>query len=252
MEECFKALSDRLNWENPEGDLCPFELSKLLPLKGHPGHLTVAVEYIFNNDVEYLKSTYSKRKYTTSITKMKAARYELVGKEDMILKEWSTTKVVYNRDAKCGIKHWGPKRQLFYISQLNSFSKHDVYSHLKIVSVVSLTVNKLNGYCYLEEIMMRRGYRQLYKFKEVIVDLAVALCISAKELYTPSYKPPGVFYEDLYYQKRPIRDDELYKFSDGKFMTLFTTGYSIFELAITKTCREENGQTQIRDDQASW
>ncbi|GJQ92927.1 hypothetical protein Tco_0004066 [Tanacetum coccineum] len=33
-------------------------------------------------------------------------------------------------------------------------------------SVVSVTVNKLHGYGYLEEIMVRRADRQLYKFKE--------------------------------------------------------------------------------------
>ncbi|GJR99538.1 hypothetical protein Tco_0316047 [Tanacetum coccineum] len=101
-------------------DRCPFDLSKPLPLKGHPGHLTIASEYFFNNDLEYLKSTDSERKYTTSILKMKAAR----------------------------------------------FSKNDVYSLLKILSVVSVKVNKLHGYGYLEEIVVRRFDRQLYKFKE--------------------------------------------------------------------------------------
>ncbi|GJW52957.1 hypothetical protein Tco_0097042 [Tanacetum coccineum] len=210
-------------WDNPEGDLCPFDLSKPLPLKGHPGHLTVIAEYFFNNDLKYLKSTDSERKYTTSITKTKAARYELVGIEDMIPKLWS----------------------------LNRFSKHEVFFHQKILSVVSVKVNKLHGYGYLEEIMGRRADRQLYKFKEVIVDLAVVLRmftrslvikkrvedvqlgvesyqkklnitkpqkdflgISTKELYTPSYKPPGVVYEDLSYQKRLMRADDLYKFSD--------------------------------------
>ncbi|GJT41547.1 hypothetical protein Tco_0941412 [Tanacetum coccineum] len=132
----------------------------------HLGHLTVAAEYFFNNDLEYLKSRDSERKYTTSITKTKAARYELVGIKDMIPKQWSVTKVGYNKDDERGIKHWGPKRQLFYGSQLNRFSKHDVYSPLKILSVVSVKVNKLYGYGYLEEIMMRIVDRQLYKFKQ--------------------------------------------------------------------------------------
>ncbi|GKB41097.1 hypothetical protein Tco_0886039 [Tanacetum coccineum] len=78
MEEYYKALADRLDWENPEGDRCPFDLSKRLPLKGRPGHLTVASKYFFNNDLEYLKSIDSERMYTTSIIKMKAARYDLV------------------------------------------------------------------------------------------------------------------------------------------------------------------------------
>ncbi|GKA16751.1 hypothetical protein Tco_0696588 [Tanacetum coccineum] len=84
IEECYKALSNQLDWNNPEGDRCPFDLSKPLPLKGCPGHLTVALEYFFNNDLKYLKSLDPKKKYTMSITKTKAARYELVGIEDMI------------------------------------------------------------------------------------------------------------------------------------------------------------------------
>ncbi|GJX81042.1 hypothetical protein Tco_0329191 [Tanacetum coccineum] len=61
----------KVDLENLEGNRCPFDLSKTLPLKGHPCHLTVAAEYFFNNDLEYLKSTDSERKYTTSITKMR-------------------------------------------------------------------------------------------------------------------------------------------------------------------------------------
>ncbi|GKA78198.1 hypothetical protein Tco_0784735 [Tanacetum coccineum] len=107
MEEWYKALTNELEWENPE-----------------------------------------------------------VGIEDMIPKFWSVTKVGYDKDAECGIKHWGPKRQLFYRSQLNRFSKHDVCSPLKNLSVVSMKVNKLHGYGYLEEIVVRKVDRQLYKFKE--------------------------------------------------------------------------------------
>ncbi|GJS93511.1 hypothetical protein Tco_0800479 [Tanacetum coccineum] len=44
FQECFNALTDKLDWNNPEGDRYPFDLSKLLPLQGCPGHLTVAVD----------------------------------------------------------------------------------------------------------------------------------------------------------------------------------------------------------------
>ncbi|GKG11929.1 hypothetical protein Tco_0346166, partial [Tanacetum coccineum] len=66
-------------WKPPRGDRYPFNLSKPLPLQGYPGHLTVAADYFFNNDLEYLKSSNTERTYTTSITKTKAARYELKG-----------------------------------------------------------------------------------------------------------------------------------------------------------------------------
>ncbi|GKE56562.1 hypothetical protein Tco_1495747 [Tanacetum coccineum] len=106
MEECFKALIEKLNWNNPEGD---------------------------RDQASSLKSA---------------------------------TKVGYNKDAEKRIKHWGEKRQLWYRSQMNKFSKHYVYSTQKILSVVSVSVKKLHGYGHLEEIAVRRADRKVYKFKE--------------------------------------------------------------------------------------
>ncbi|GKA70296.1 hypothetical protein Tco_0776360 [Tanacetum coccineum] len=75
----------KLDWNNQEGERYPFDLSKPLPLQGHPGHLTVVADYLFNNDLEYLKSSNPERTYTTSITKTKVARYEIMRIEDMVL-----------------------------------------------------------------------------------------------------------------------------------------------------------------------
>nr|GEW47968.1 hypothetical protein [Tanacetum cinerariifolium] len=196
---------------------------------------------------QYLKSSYPERTYTTSITKNKAARYEIEGIEDM----------------------------------LNKFSKNNVYSTKKILAVKSVGVKKLHRYGHLEEIVMKRADHQLYKFKECdfvdlhmndiedmlllavqrklfhlidsdIIDFIVALRmftrslvikkrvkdlelgvesyllklnitppqqtfpeIEFKDLYTPSHKPPEVIYEDLVKQKRVMRADKLYKFLDG-------------------------------------
>ncbi|GJY46902.1 retrovirus-related pol polyprotein from transposon TNT 1-94 [Tanacetum coccineum] len=235
MEECFKALKDRLDWNNPEGDCYPLDLTKPLPLKGRLGCLTVTAEYFFNNDLEFLKSLEPENTYTTSITKTKAARYEIVGIEDMVLTLWSATKVGYDKDVLKRIKHWGERRKL------------------------CVSVKKLHGYGHLEEITMRRADRQVYKFKEgdlvdlhlndikdmlllVVqhklfqldgsdVDLIVALRmftrtqktfprIEFKELYTPSYKPPGVIYKDLNKQKRVMRANELYNFLDRTLKTV--------------------------------
>ncbi|GKA19312.1 hypothetical protein Tco_0699227 [Tanacetum coccineum] len=84
FQECFNALTDKLNWNNLEGDRYPFDLSKPLPLQGHPSHLTIAANYFFNNDLKYLKSSDPERTYTTSITKTKEARYDIMGIEDMV------------------------------------------------------------------------------------------------------------------------------------------------------------------------
>ncbi|GJY87538.1 hypothetical protein Tco_0502166 [Tanacetum coccineum] len=185
FQECFNALTDKLDWNNPEGDLYQFDLSKPLPLQG---------------------------------PQTKAARYEIKGIEDMVATLWSTIKHANDKDTKKGINHWGER--------------------------CKLCVKKLHKYGHLEEIVVKRSDQQLYKFKEgdfvdlhlndiedmlllaiqhklfhldgnVIVDFIVALQIEFKEPYTPSYDPPGIVYEDLDRQKRVLRADELYKFSDG-------------------------------------
>ncbi|GKB28292.1 hypothetical protein Tco_0867693 [Tanacetum coccineum] len=207
----------KLDWNNPERDHYPFDLSKPLPLQGHLSHLTVAADYFFNNDIEYLKSFDPER---------------------------IPTKVGYDKDALKGIKHQGEGRKLWHRSQLNKFSKNNVYSTKKIMGVKSVSVKKLHGHGHLEEIVVKRVDRQLYKFKEGdfvdlhlndiedmlllaiqhklfhltdndIVDFIMAFRIEFKELYTPSHKPPGVIFEDLTKQKRVMRADELYKFSGG-------------------------------------
>nr|GEV78110.1 retrovirus-related Pol polyprotein from transposon TNT 1-94 [Tanacetum cinerariifolium] len=90
---------------NLKGDLCPFDLTKPLPLKVRPGRLTIVAEHFLINDLEFLKSPDLVKKYTTSIMKTKAAWYEIVGIENMVRMLWSATKVGYNKDAEKGIKH---------------------------------------------------------------------------------------------------------------------------------------------------
>ncbi|GJV04710.1 hypothetical protein Tco_1338279 [Tanacetum coccineum] len=56
FQECFNALTDKLDSNNLEGDRYPFDLSKPIPLQGPLSHRTIAVDYFFNNNMEYLKT----------------------------------------------------------------------------------------------------------------------------------------------------------------------------------------------------
>ncbi|GKC36546.1 hypothetical protein Tco_1048930, partial [Tanacetum coccineum] len=161
-----------LDWNNPEGDRGPFDHSKPLPLQGPSGHQTVVADYFFNNDLEYLKTSDPEVTYTTSITKTKAAQYEIKGIEDMVPTLWSTIKHAYDKDAEKGIKHWGERHKLWYRCQISKFSKKNIYSTKAILGVKSVSVKKLHGYGHLEEIVVKRSDQQLYKFKECdFVDL---------------------------------------------------------------------------------
>ncbi|GKC92657.1 hypothetical protein Tco_1158099, partial [Tanacetum coccineum] len=71
MEECYSALSEQLDWNNPEGH---------------------RLDFFFNNDLEYLRGGSNDKKYTASMTKSKGARYQLKGIEDMVPNLWSPIK----------------------------------------------------------------------------------------------------------------------------------------------------------------
>ncbi|GKA14324.1 hypothetical protein Tco_0693970 [Tanacetum coccineum] len=178
IEKCYLALIDQLDWLNPENDGCPYDLSKPLPLQGSLGHLTIPVDFFFNNDLKYLKTGNKERKYTTSITKIKAAR----------------------------------------------ISQHEVYSTMKILSVIRVKVDKQFGYGYFEEIVNKlfnlpgddivnlvislRMFTRSFVTKKRIKDVQLGLesyqkkfnitkpqntfaGISFKEPYTTSYDPNG-------------------------------------------------------------
>ncbi|GJS78764.1 hypothetical protein Tco_0728645 [Tanacetum coccineum] len=167
MEECYRALSEQLDWNNPEGHRCPYDLTKPLPVQmSSQGRQIVPADFFFNNDLEYLRGGSNDKKYTASMTKSKAARYELKGIEDMVPNLWSPVKVVYDRYALLGISHWRTKRHNFYGYTTKMMSKHDVYSTKRILSVISVKVNKWYRYGYLEEIVVKRVDQQLYTFKE--------------------------------------------------------------------------------------
>ncbi|GJY05549.1 hypothetical protein Tco_0371489 [Tanacetum coccineum] len=201
LEEIAVKRSDQQLYKFKKGDFVDLHLKTL--------KICFFLYKLFHldNDLEYLKTSDPEVTYTTSITKTQAARYEIKGIEDMVPTLWSTIKHAYDKDAKKGIKHWGERCKLWYRSQISKFSKKNIYSTKAILGVKSVSVKKLHGYGHLEKIAVKRSDQQLH--------MACHMNIEFKEPYTSSYDPPGIVYEDLDKQKRVLRADELYKFSDG-------------------------------------
>nr|GEV22708.1 retrovirus-related Pol polyprotein from transposon TNT 1-94 [Tanacetum cinerariifolium] len=137
FKECYKALSEKLDWENPEGKDYPFDLTKPIPLVKVGNH-----------------------------QKTKAAHYDLPGIEDMVPNIWSPVKVSLDRYAKWGISYWRSQRKTFYAYAQGLESTHDVYSTKHILAVTRVDVMKKHGYGYLREIEVRRADNVLYIFKE--------------------------------------------------------------------------------------
>nr|GEY44959.1 hypothetical protein [Tanacetum cinerariifolium] len=112
LEEVYKAMTDQLDWVNPEGQQYPNNLLQPLPLiPDNRGRHVIPFAH-FNNDLEYLRGGASSRKYTTSVTKTKAADYGNI--------KWI--------------------EDLFYGFAVNRESALDVYSKRRIIAVTDLKI----------------------------------------------------------------------------------------------------------------
>nr|GEW41704.1 hypothetical protein [Tanacetum cinerariifolium] len=76
LEEVYKATTDQLDWNNPEGQQYPHNVLNPLPLiPNSRGYRVIPFDHFINNDLEYLRGCAYSRKYTTSVTKIKTADY---------------------------------------------------------------------------------------------------------------------------------------------------------------------------------
>ncbi|GJW64311.1 reverse transcriptase domain-containing protein [Tanacetum coccineum] len=134
FEECYKAVTDKLDWHNPEGHEYHFDLIKTLPLIEDQGCQVVPANYFFNNDLEYLKGGRSSGKYTTSTTKTKAAKYDNIeGIEDMVQTFWR---------AASGLRPYHftyPKRRLTMEEMLNKFIDEGKREHEEMRAFILTT-----------------------------------------------------------------------------------------------------------------
>ncbi|GJS50425.1 hypothetical protein Tco_0623787 [Tanacetum coccineum] len=168
-EEVYKATTKKLDWINPEGRQYPHDLRKPLPLvPNSQGRHVIPFHHFINNDLEYLRGGESSRKYSTSVTKTKAADYgHIKWIEDLVPNSmWSQVIVNYDKFALWGISHWGKKRRQFYAFATTRESARDVYSKRRIIAVTKVEIVEWQNYKHLDWITVRRDDDILYKFKE--------------------------------------------------------------------------------------
>ncbi|GJV55418.1 hypothetical protein Tco_1456423 [Tanacetum coccineum] len=102
FEEVYKATTDQLDWNNPEGQQYPHDLRKPLPLiPNSRGRRVIPFDHFINNDFVYLNSGVSSQTYTTLVMKTKAADYEHIKWiEDLVPNTmWSQVPLSYDKHA---------------------------------------------------------------------------------------------------------------------------------------------------------
>nr|GEX14128.1 hypothetical protein [Tanacetum cinerariifolium] len=180
LEEVYKATTDQLDWNNPEGQQYPYDLLKPLPLiPNSRGLCVIPFDHFINTDLEYLHGGASSQKYTTYVTKTMAADYGHI-------KE----------------------------------SARDVYSKHRIIAVTELQIVEWHNYKHLDWITVRRDNDKLYKFKEGdlkrlrIQDIKDMLLLLVQGKLTNLIVEERFAFNNKDKQNRLMCIDELHKFND--------------------------------------
>nr|GEW30810.1 copia protein [Tanacetum cinerariifolium] len=178
LKEVYKATTDQLDWINLEGQQYSHNLIKPLSLiLNSRGRHVIPFDHFINNDLENLRGGDLSRKYTTFVTKTKAADYGHI-------KE--SAHDVYS------------KRRIIAVTELKIVEWHN-YKQIGSRHVKDL---QLGVESYQKKFNLTRSdtYRS---------DL------NRKEAYTAYSNPRGFIYQNKDKQNRLMWIDELHKFSDG-------------------------------------
>nr|GFA59460.1 hypothetical protein [Tanacetum cinerariifolium] len=148
-------------------------------------------------------------KYTTSITKTKAADYgHIKWIDDLVPRTmWIEEPIGYDKHALWGVSHWGRKRQPFYGFAVNRESARDVYSKRRIIAVTELKIRRVED--------LQLGVERYQKKLNLTKSDSYRSNLKRMEAYTTYSNPRGFIYQNKDKKNRLMRIDELHKFSDG-------------------------------------
>ncbi|GKE11890.1 hypothetical protein Tco_1415441 [Tanacetum coccineum] len=215
FKEVYKATTDQLDRNNPEGRQYLHDMRKPLPLISNSrGCRVIPLDHFINNNLVYLSCGVSSHTYTTLVTKTKAADYRNIKWiEDLVLNIME--------------------------------SAQDVYSKRRIIAVTKLQIVEWHNYKHLDWITVRRDDDKLYTFKEGdfnrlriqgIEDILLLLVqgkltnltieerlafnvslsyLKRREAYKAYSNSRGFIYQNKDKKNRFMCIDELHKFSDG-------------------------------------
>ncbi|GJX61029.1 hypothetical protein Tco_0293929 [Tanacetum coccineum] len=233
LEEVFKATNDRLNWHNPEGNPYPHDLNKPLPLiLNEHGRQVIPLDHFINNNLKYLKGGSSSQKYTTSITKTKAADYGQV--TSLKIMKWFG----YSHLEEIIVQRQDDQLYKFREGDFKRLCRQDIKDMLLLLVQDKLTNLNLEER-YALNVALRMFTKRIF-IQERVEDLQLGVESYQKKInlkkpdtyrldlrrmtpYTAYPDIQGIIYVDEMNKNRLMRTDELHKFSDGTLNHVRTT-----------------------------
>nr|GEU95521.1 hypothetical protein [Tanacetum cinerariifolium] len=238
LEEVYKATTDQLDWNNPEGQQYPHNLLKPLPLvPNFRCRRVIPFDHFINNDLEYLGGGASSHKYTTSITKTKAVDYGHIKWIERLaqcgVKNWSAMTNMHSRESLIGDAKVNSSTNFQSTGSMLEMSSQNVESSLSsnfrlsngIITSIwigSRCVEMITSYTSSKKATSRGSAFKRLKICVKSYQKKLNLTnpdtyrsdLKCKEAYTTYSNPKGFIYLNKDKHNRLMRIDELHKFSD--------------------------------------
>nr|GEV63879.1 retrovirus-related Pol polyprotein from transposon TNT 1-94 [Tanacetum cinerariifolium] len=196
-----------------------YHLEEPLPLiPNNRGRSVIPFEHFINNDLEYLRGGASSHKYTTSVTKTKAADYGHI--------KWIEDLVPLNRESALDVYS---KRRIIAVTKLKIVEWHN-YKHLDWISVhrklSNLTVEERFEFnvslrMFTRSIVIQRrvedlqlGVKSYQKRLNLTRPDMYRSDLKPREAYTTYSNPRGFIYQNKDKKNKFMWIDELHKLSD--------------------------------------
>ncbi|GJW53400.1 hypothetical protein Tco_0097485 [Tanacetum coccineum] len=223
FEEVYKATTDHLDWNYPEGQQYPHDLRKPLPLiPNSRGHQVIPFDHLINNDLAYLSECGVKCRESARDVYSKC---RIIAVTNLQIVEWHNYKhldwITVRKDDE---KLYKFKEGDFYRLRIQDIE--DMMLLLVQCKLTNLTVKERLAFnvslrMFTRSIVIQRGVEDLQlgvesyqkKLKLTKPD-TYRSDLKRKEDYTSYSNPRGFIYQNKDKKNKLMRIDKLHKFND--------------------------------------
>ncbi|GJW04463.1 hypothetical protein Tco_1563319, partial [Tanacetum coccineum] len=222
FEECYKAVTDRLEWTNPEGHEYPFNLSKPLPLITVGGRQAPKYDNIegIEDMVQTLWSTVKTSSHDVFSTKRIIAvshvnvvkKYDYGYLDEIIVRreDHNLYKFKEGDFPRLNLRDIEDMLLLLVQKKLSNLEKDDLFDLNVALRMFTKRVVILKQ---VEDLQL--GVKSYQKKLNTTKPETFRSDIAKMTPYTAFNDPQGIIYQDKHKRNRLMRLDELYKFYDG-------------------------------------
>nr|GEZ95355.1 hypothetical protein [Tanacetum cinerariifolium] len=236
LEEVYKATTNQLDWNNPEGQQYPHNLLKPLPLiPNSRGRHIIPFDHFINNDLEYLRGGIShwgrkRQQFYGFVVNRESARYvyskhRIIAVTELQIVEWYDYKhldwIIVHRDDDKLYKFKKGDFKRCYIQDIKNMLLLLVQGKLTNLTVEECFAFNVSLRMLTRSIViqwrvedLQLGVESYQKKLHLTKPDTYRTDLKRKEAYTAYSNPRGFIYQNKDKQNRLMRIDELPKFSD--------------------------------------